>query len=89
MARDRAARPEAKPLRLFAAVDVPVDVKDGLLEALAPFRDRIPGARWTQPSGWHVTLKFLGSTWPRLVDVVEEAVASAAAEGEAFESALT
>ena len=89
MARDRAARPEAKPLRLFVAVDVPDDVQAGLEQSLAPYRDRIPGARWTHRSGWHVTLKFLGTTWPRLVDDVKEAVATAAGASAAFETALT
>ena len=89
MARDRATRPEAKPLRLFVAVDVPDDVQAGLEESLAPYRDRIPGARWTHRSRWHVTLKFLGTTWPRLVDDVKEAVATAAGASAAFETALT
>ncbi len=89
MARDRASRPEAKPLRLFVAVDVPDDVKATLAAALAPFRDRIPGGRWTRSDGWHVTLKFLGATWPRLMDDVVGAVRSAAQTNEAFESNLT
>jgi 2'-5' RNA ligase len=89
MARDRSARPEAKPLRLFIAVDVPEAVKAGLADAVAPFRERIPGARWTRPSGWHVTLKVLGSTWPRLVDEVHEAVATVARAAGPFESQLT
>ena len=36
-----------------------------------------------------MTVKFLGSTWPRLVDEVREAVAGAAAEARPFESAMT
>ena len=89
MARDRAARPEAKPLRLFVAVDVPETVKDLLAERVSPFMDRIPGARWTKPPGWHVTLKFLGSTWPRLVEEVKAAVGAVAGTAERFDSALT
>jgi 2'-5' RNA ligase len=89
VARDRAARPEAKPLRLFVAADVPDPVKDGLAHVVAPFRDRVPGARWTRAGGWHVTLKFLGTTWPRLVEEVREAVGSAAAGSEAFLTELT
>jgi 2'-5' RNA ligase len=89
VARDRASHPEAKPLRLFIAVDVPDDVQAGLEESLKPYRDRIPGARWTQRSGWHVTLKFLGTTWPRLLEPVKEAVAEAAGAAASFETALT
>ena len=89
MARDRAARPEAKPLRLFIAVDVPGDVQEGLEASLTPYRDKIPGARWTQRTGWHVTLKFLGSTWPRLVEEIKAAVGKTAGETAPFETAFT
>jgi 2'-5' RNA ligase len=89
MARDRASRPEAKPLRLFVAVDVPDRVKAELADATAPYRDRIRGARWTRSDGWHVTLKFLGATWPRLVETVRESVQAAAGAAEAFDSRLT
>jgi 2'-5' RNA ligase len=64
-------------------------MKDGLDRAMAPFRDKIPGARWTQPSGWHVTLKFLGWVWPRLETAVREAVAGVAARaGPPFDARL-
>jgi RNA 2',3'-cyclic 3'-phosphodiesterase len=89
MARDRASRPEAKPLRLFVAVDIPDRVKGDLASAVEPYRDRIPGARWTRSDGWHVTLKFLGATWPRLLDEVHGAVKAAAGASAAFESRLT
>ena len=89
MARDRAARQEAKPIRLFVAVDVPDHARAALAAVVAANRDRIPGARWTRPDGWHVTLKFLGSTWPRLVDEVKAAAGSAATASERFETRLT
>jgi RNA 2',3'-cyclic 3'-phosphodiesterase len=89
VARDRSARPEAKPLRLFIAVDVPVPVKDALASTVQSVHALVPGARWTRPEGWHVTLKFLGSTWPRLVPVVESAVRQAAGKARAFETRLT
>jgi 2'-5' RNA ligase len=89
VARDRAARPEARPLRLFVAVDLPEEVKRDLAFAVKAFRDRIPGARWTRSEGWHVTLKFLGATWPRLLDEVRGSVAAAAAAGAPFWTSLT
>src|SRR2546426_3692579 len=89
VARDRAARQEAKPIRLFVAVDVPDHARAALAAVVAANRDRIPGARWTRPDGWHVTLKFLGSTWPRLVDEVKAAAGSAATASERFETRLT
>jgi 2'-5' RNA ligase len=89
VARDRSPELEAKPLRLFIAIDVPDDVKGGLESAVAPFRARVPAARWTRRSEWHMTLKFLGKTWPRLVDEVGRVMRKAAGEATAFRSALT
>ena len=88
MARDRAARPEARPLRLFLAVELPGSVKEDLARAIAPFRETVPGARWTDPAGWHVTLKFLGSTWPRLVGEVGRAAGEVAAAAAPFRTEL-
>jgi 2'-5' RNA ligase len=88
MARNRAARPEAKPLRLFVAVDPSPDVVRAVDGALEPWRERYPGGRWVRPENWHVTLKFLGRTWPRLVDSVHEACREAAAPIRPFTLAL-
>lgn len=87
-ARDRAARPEAKPLRLFVAVDLPTGVRDALASAMAPLRADFPKARWIPSDNWHVTLKFLGSTYPRLLDRVKDAVADVAGRFPAFETSL-
>jgi RNA 2',3'-cyclic 3'-phosphodiesterase len=86
MARDRASRPEAKPLRLFVAVEVPEDARAGLAEALAPLRERFPKARWVPSQNQHVTVKFLGSTYPRLVEWVSETVSSVARDHEPLET---
>src|SRR5207247_2466318 len=79
----------AKARRRFVAVDVPDEVKARVAATVAPFQGRVPNARWTDAGGWHVTLKFLGATWPRLMETVHGAVASAAAATAPFETALT
>jgi RNA 2',3'-cyclic 3'-phosphodiesterase len=89
MARDRASRPEAKPLRLFIAVDVPAAIRAELAAKMDRFRRELTQARWTDQTGWHVTLKFLGATWPRLVKTVQAALDEAAGETEPFETTLT
>ncbi len=89
MARDRASRPEARPLRLFVAVDVPEDVRDLVQAAVAPVRERYPHAKWVPKKNQHVTVKFLGSTWPRLVEWVHESVATVAAAIESFQTRVT
>ncbi|HZD78441.1 MAG TPA: RNA 2',3'-cyclic phosphodiesterase [Actinomycetota bacterium] len=84
MGRDRASRPEAKPLRLFVAVDVPAEVRAAVAEAVAPIREGHPRARWVPLENQHVTVKFLGRTWPRLTDWVPERVREVAAEVAPF-----
>lgn len=84
MARDRAARPEAKPLRLFAAVDIPDKAKAEIERAVEPWRDLLPTARWVRPENWHVTVKFMGRTYPRLVDWVHESCRAAASRIRPF-----
>jgi 2'-5' RNA ligase len=78
MARDRSARPEAAPVRLFAAVDIPPRVRQAIDRELMPWRERLPTGRWVRPENWHVTVKFMGRTYPRLVDRVHEACREAA-----------
>ena len=89
MARNRAARPEAKPLRLFAAIDVPERLKQTVVGAVTSWRERFPRARWVPPENWHVTVKFMGRTWPRLADWVEEACREAASTIRPFRTSLT
>jgi 2'-5' RNA ligase len=85
MARDRASREGAKPLRLFVALEIPDPVRALVEEAVAPLTERHPSARWVPRQNQHVTLKFLGSTWPRLVDWVRAAIEEVAAARGRFE----
>ena len=84
MARDRASRPEAKPLRLFAAVEIPEDIRGALAEAVLPVRERFPKARWVPIQNQHVTMKFLGSTYPRLVEWVTGSISTVAGRHAPF-----
>jgi RNA 2',3'-cyclic 3'-phosphodiesterase len=86
MGRDRGSRPEARALRLFVAIEMPEAVRALVETAVAPIRAERPRARWVPPENQHVTLKFLGSTWPRLVDWVVESIAEVATASQAFET---
>jgi RNA 2',3'-cyclic 3'-phosphodiesterase len=88
MARDRTKRPEAKALRLFVAIEVPDDAKAAAAEAVKDLRSRFPKARWASAENQHITLKFLGRTWPRLEPWVRERVVEAAASLAPFEVRL-
>lgn len=43
-------------IRLFVALPVP----DDLREVLTGFQNGLPGARWTEPDNFHLTLRFIG-----------------------------
>lgn len=43
-------------VRLFAGVEIPAAVADGL----ASLRGGLPGARWIDPENYHLTLRFIG-----------------------------
>jgi 2'-5' RNA ligase len=86
MARDRASRPGARPLRLFVALEIPQDVRELVDGAIAPIRDLHPRGRWVPTQNQHVTLKFLGPTWPRLLGWVSEAVEGVARASRPFSS---
>lgn len=88
MARDRASRPDAKPLRLFVAIEVPLEERGLLANATAPWREVHPRAKWVPRENQHVTMKFLGATWPRLVAWVTEAVGEAASGAKPFDSRI-
>ncbi|HJY31538.1 MAG TPA: RNA 2',3'-cyclic phosphodiesterase [Actinomycetota bacterium] len=88
MARDRASRPEAKPLRLFAAVEIPKDIRGALADAVTQVRERFPKARWVPIQNQHVTVKFLGSTYPRLVEWVTGSISTVAGQHAPFPTRL-
>ncbi len=88
MGRDRAAREEAKPLRLFVAVDLPPAVDEAVERQAAAWRDRLGAGRWIPGENRHVTVAFLGRTWPRLRGWVEDRVAEAARSVRPFATSL-
>lgn len=49
-------------MRLFVAVELPAELRDGLRALIDELREEIRGARWVRPEGIHLTLRFLGET---------------------------
>ena len=59
-------------MRAFVAVDLPEEIRAALRRKQAAFRSVSPGARWTQPEGIHLTLKFLGEVAePKVGEVLQ------------------
>ena len=65
-------------------MDVPPAAVRAVAEAIEPWKDRFPKGRWVKPENWHVTMKFLGRTYPRLVEWVHEMCGQAAATVRPF-----
>jgi RNA 2',3'-cyclic 3'-phosphodiesterase len=66
-------------IRSFIAVELPEEVKSGLLQLQNTLKFADPAcARWVDPSGIHLTLKFLGNVSSDRIDSVVQAMRRAA-----------
>jgi len=63
-------------MRAFVAIDLPDSIHAALGRQQATFRAACPDARWTNPEGIHLTLKFLGEISEEQVTRVSEALAT-------------
>ncbi|MFC5640706.1 RNA 2',3'-cyclic phosphodiesterase [Kitasatospora cinereorecta] len=69
-------------MRLFVAVNPPVEALQELSDAAAPLHG-LSGAdrlRWSDPDGWHLTLAFLGEVPAADVPALEERLGRVAGE---------
>jgi 2'-5' RNA ligase len=53
-----------KAIRAFVALELPEPLRVELGRVIDAMRERLPGVRWVDASGIHVTLRFLGWTAP-------------------------
>jgi 2'-5' RNA ligase len=67
-------------MRIFIALDIPVDVRAGVTKYMESARLLAPEARWARVEGLHVTLKFVGEVSDTLVEEIKIALASVEAE---------
>lgn len=79
---------KGETLRLFAALDIPEEVRERIAKAVSRNAGLLPQARWVRKENLHLTLKFIGE-FPLerlggLVDIVE----AKALNGEPFTVAL-
>ena len=71
VAPDRATNSD-RVTRLFVGVPIPASVTRAIDDAIAPWRQRFPKARWVPSQERHVTLTFLGPTPEQLDDWVRD-----------------
>lgn len=49
-------------MRLFVGLDVPETIRERMRAYVENVKRRGAQAKWTNPDGWHITLKFIGWT---------------------------
>ena len=76
-------------IRLFLAVELPDPVLRELERITSMLQASLGVGRWVPPANRHVTVKFLGWTWPRLLPWVEREVELVARTEQAFHACLT
>lgn len=80
-------RSSATGRRLFAALELPEDVRDHVVDAVRRARAATPPpggsrtdlVRWSDPSSWHLTLAFYGAVDPAVDEALVAQVAAVAA----------
>lgn len=76
-----------EPLRLFIAIEVPLNLLERLDRAVEPLRRSLPSdlIRWVPYQNIHLTLKFLGDVSPANVEFLRQALALEAGRHAPFE----
>jgi RNA 2',3'-cyclic 3'-phosphodiesterase len=64
-------------MRLFIAIELPLEIKQGLAKMQEQLKGGGAGASWTKPEGIHLTLKFLGETPESQVPEILQTLAAA------------
>ena len=80
----------SEPVRVFVAVGLSNAAREQLIDAVARIRQDIPdGIQWADPSGMHVTLKFLGNIPASEVPPLLACVEAFSGEHHSFRLQLT
>ena len=76
-------------IRVFIALDISEAARSALSGTVDHLRTAIPrGARWVDPQGIHLTLKFLGNINPVLTDGILESLCRIGEESSKFSLSL-
>ena len=69
----------ADSIRVFIALEISTEARQALAQTVRRLRAEIPhGVRWVDPTGIHLTLKFLGNIDAHLVDAIYDAMRDSA-----------
>ena len=59
-------------MRLFVAIEVSPEVREGITEFVSRMEPRFAKARWARPEGLHITLKFLGHVPDEKLSIIQK-----------------
>ena len=59
-------------MRLFVGLDIPEDIRERMRAYVHELKQHGAQAKWTNPDGWHITLKFIG--WTKREPEIREAL---------------
>ncbi len=77
-------------IRSFIAVELPENLKKELIRFEDDLRKKVPDcARWVNPDGIHLTLKFLGNIRPEKVEEIRRAIEESCRNTLPFELKVT
>lgn len=79
----------ADEVRAFIALELDAALHERLARLVEDLRPRLPGLRFSPVTNAHLTLRFLGTTQPRALESIADALAPAAAECPAADVPLT
>ena len=63
-------------MRLFAALDLPDQVRHSIAELIAKLQPKSRAARWIKPENLHITLKFIGHVENEKLSPIQTALSS-------------
>jgi 2'-5' RNA ligase len=59
-------------MRLFVGLEIPDEIRARMRDYVERLKSRGAQAKWTNPEGWHITLKFIG--WTKREAEIREAL---------------
>jgi len=75
-------------VRLFLAINLPPEVRQGIVEAAAPLREAAPTLPWVAADKLHLTVKFLGKQPDEMAPALADAMRGVAARNRVVEADL-
>ncbi|OIP61416.1 MAG: RNA 2',3'-cyclic phosphodiesterase [Nitrospirae bacterium CG_4_9_14_3_um_filter_53_35] len=79
----------SETIRAFIAVEIPEELKQGLVRLQQAFQSRGDRVTWVRPQGMHITLKFLGEIGEESISEIGEEIKGVCAEVPRFHAGIS